>query len=55
MSVEPWVKCRVCNSPEFYIVWKANGIDTPEFCPFCGEEEIRYPEWPNGDEDERDN
>ena len=42
MSDDPWVVCAVCCSPDFYVVFKNNGIDAPSFCPFCGEE-IEYP------------
>ena len=35
--MEDMIKCPLCEI-WFEVIWNYNGIDEPEYCPFCGVE-----------------
>ena len=49
MIGEPWIACKECDSPDFYVLWKSNGYDIPHYCPFCGWELYDPPAPPKGE------
>lgn len=34
-------ECRSCTAPPFYVLADAGYEESPNFCPFCGSEEIQ--------------
>lgn len=41
--MEEFISCPSCGSPDFTVIFNNNGVDRPEYCPFCGDE-IDYEE-----------